>query len=302
MEKGTADIVFFVLIFVAIGIAWLVSTDSDQTSTGFLSALVPVSSTSTSTNSTIQNPPTSNGSGGAQTGNTETGSTPQTPVNNVTIDHSWSYPKATTADSEYISISANYKNTVPVSLAGWKIQSAVSGISYAIPLGVRVPIAGQLGTPENVVLKPGERLIISTGRSPIGQSFLENKCTGYFGQFQNFYPSLGASCPIPSDELPYSIESGRVYGDACFDYLRSMNQCTVATTGSIPTTLPQMCQQFIATRMTYNGCVSAHRNDSDFFKSTWRLYLNRADEIWRDRREEIDLVNANGAIVDSYSY
>ncbi len=299
MEKGNGDIVFFILIFIAIGIGWLVSTNTPTTSTNFFSALVPVSSQSTSSGATIQNP-------GSSTSNTSSGSTAGTntkpPVFKVTIDRSWSNPKTTTIDTEYVVVYADYQNTGPVSLAGWKIQSAVSGASYIIPQGVRVPTAGQVGTVESVSLRPGDRAIITSGRSPIGQSFLENKCTGYLGQFQNFYPSLGRSCPLPSSELPYSIDNARTYGDACFDYLNRIDQCTVATSGSIPNTLPQACQMFISTRLTYNGCMNAHRNDSDFFGTTWRLYLNREGEIWRDRREEIDLINASGVIVDSYSY
>jgi hypothetical protein len=307
MEKGNNDFLLIIFILIAVGIAWLfapapsASTNSGGSSGGgggLFSYLVPGDSGGSNAGSSSSNEDTTITQSNGGSGTTTTKPT----VAKVTFYHGNSDPGETNPDQEYVTIVASSANTVPVSLAGWTLSSPVSGAVYAIPNGDHLYHSGQIGDTVPVMLNPGDIAYIVSGRSPIGESFLANECSGYLSQFQDFSPGLGNDCPLPSSELTYTIDNSRTYSDACFDYLNNMRRCTIAKSGSIPYTLPPICQNLIATRMTYNGCVDAHKNDAGFYGSEWRLYLNRTSEIWRQSREEIDLVNPSGVVVDSLNY
>lgn len=247
------------------------------------------------------NNPSSTGGGDAGTPS-GTGTTPGPIIKKVILDN-WQFAgKETAAATEYLSITADYTNTAPVNITGWKVASAISGETYSIPGGVKLYYSGQVGAVAPVILSPGDTVILSTGRSPVGESFLINKCSRYLSEHQKFYPSISGRCPLPSKELPYSIENERTYGVGCAEYIEGMPQCKIAPAGSIPANLSPQCHNFIATRLTYNGCVTAHKNDSDFYKTEWRLFLGREKEIWRNTHEEIQLIDASGTVVSTASY
>jgi len=150
-------------------------------------------------------------------------------------------------------------------------------------------------------LSPGEKAIIVTGRSPKGVSFRLNICTGYFSQFQNFTPSLPKQCPLQRDEDYPTGPNGVT--DICIDYLESIGRCET-NVGSLPLLLASdpVCQEYISLNVHYGGCVNIHKNDSDFYKSEWRIFLGRGNALWKDRRETILLVDEEGKTVDSMSY
>ncbi len=212
-----------------------------------------------------------------------------------------STPHATKPESEYLTIVADTGNTEAVLVSGLTLKSAISGASYQIPNGERLPRSGTAPNEAPVFLKPGERVVIQTGRSPIGMSFLINKCTGYFSEFQTFTPPLSRNCPLPKSELADTPDNRAYYGSGCFDFLRSLSACRVVLK-AIPADLPAACHAFIASRVSYNGCVAAHRSDADFFAAEWRLFLGRDTEIWRDKREEITLVAPDGTVLSTYTY
>jgi len=52
----------------------------------------------------------------------------------------------------------------------------------------------------------------------------------------------------------------------------------------------------------YKDCFYAHNQDPDFLSGGWRIYLNRASEIFNDKEEKISLLDSNGLVVDTYTY
>lgn len=217
----------------------------------------------------------------------------------VVIQKSSSGPKRTQARDESIIITVSRQAKEPITISGWRIGSAVTGTLLTIPQGAEVPYSGTISAIEPIILKPGDRAIITTGRSPIGASFRVNMCTGYLEQYQSFSPSLPRTCPLAKDELK-NFYSDYLRDEACLQFAEDIPRCTIAT--NIPPHLSSSCRSFLTERIHYNGCVSRHRNDTNFFENEWRVFLGQNNEIWKQEREVIKLFDAEGKTVDMYSY
>jgi hypothetical protein len=202
---------------------------------------------------------------------------------------------------EYVELQASSDNTGDVDVTGWSLQSAVSGLHASLPEAAPIFVGGTVNNVVPVHLAPSASAIVTTAASPIGVSFQETLCTGYLAQLQTFSPSLGDSCPTPSDALPQTAENLRAYGSACIDYVNNMPSCYFAGT-SLPTTLSKACQNFISTNLSYNGCVAMYRSQQDFASPTWRLYLAMRRDFWNNSHDVIRLLDDKGRIVDVLSY
>lgn len=203
--------------------------------------------------------------------------------------------------NEYIEISVTQNAGIPVDISGWKLVSDVSGRIASIPKGTEVPIGGTVNAADDIILTSGTRAIVVSGGSPIGASFRENKCIGYFSTFQRFYPTLPQNCPTPSGELSTYYGPNYVRDFACVDYVKDkIKRCQVML--SPPVSVSNTCQNFMVKYLNYNGCLDAHRNDADFLGDTWRIYLGRSGSLWRADREVIKLLDINGKTVDAFSY
>ena len=216
------------------------------------------------------------------------------------VNHFVSGAGSADARNERTEISIASNTRVPVDLSGWRLLSDASGKSSTIPRGTEIPTSGTINAVEDIVLSPGIRAIVSSGPSPIGASFRENKCIGYFSAFQKFSPSLPQNCPDPSDELSSKYGTGYINDPTCIDAVDKIARCQVALTP--PVSVSNTCQSFIIKYFNYNGCVEAHRNDADFLGTTWRIYLGRDTPLWRAKHEIVKLLDGNGKTVDAFSY
>jgi hypothetical protein len=201
--------------------------------------------------------------------------------------------------NEYLEISVAQDAGLPVDISEWSLSSDATGNASLIPKGTEVPSSGTINAAQDIILSPGTRAIIVSGRSPIGASFRENKCIGYFSTFQKFYPNLPLNCPAPSDELAASY-SGYIRDASCIDYVNKISRCQVVL--SPPVTISGSCQSFAVKYLNYNGCTDVHRNDADFKGDTWRIYLGRTTPMWRTQHEVVKLLDVNGKTVDAFSY
>lgn len=199
---------------------------------------------------------------------------------------------------EYVEIVASRNNAEPVQITGWVLRSAVTGASVTIEKGVYLPYSGRVNTEERIFLKPSETALIATGRSPIGTSFKLNMCTGYFEQFQDFTPFISKECPYAKDEdLPTNMT------DTCIDFIEKIPRCeTYIKAFPLSFASDPACQEYIASNIHYNGCVGLHKNDVEFYKPEWRIFLGREQELWKEKRETILLLDNNGKLVDSVTY
>ncbi|MFI5260276.1 MAG: hypothetical protein ACHQU0_00550 [Candidatus Paceibacteria bacterium] len=218
----------------------------------------------------------------------------------VNLNHGINGAGSADPRNEYATISIPQDAGLPIDLSEWTLSSDASGNATNIPKGTEIPTSGVINAAEDIVLKPGMRAIIISGQSPIGASFRENKCIGYFSNFQSFYPTLPQTCPAPSDELASFYGPDYIRDSSCINYVNKLSRCQVAL--SPPSTLSGTCQSFAIKYFNYNGCVDAHKNDADFLGDTWRIYLGRTTPMWRTQNEVVKLLDVNGKTVDAFSY
>ena len=255
--------------------------------------------------SDVSLPGSSSGSSGSETpvpsfvGGSVFG-TPSPYRGGVSLNHYVSGAGLSNPKNEYVEITVLQNAGTPVALSGWSLSSDATGNSVVIPKGTELPISGTINASEDIILTPGSRAIIISGQSPIGASFRENKCIGYFSTFQTFSPALPQNCPEPADELASFYGAGYIRDTACIDYVKNLPRCQIAI--SPPVGASGVCQNFLVSYMNYNGCITAHKNDADFKGDTWRIYLGHSNSMWRTKNELIKLLDADGKTVDAFSY
>jgi hypothetical protein len=216
------------------------------------------------------------------------------------MSHYVSNASSSNPSSEYVEISVVQNASASVNLTGWILESEATYNAELIPKGTKVPISGIVNATEDIVLQPGERAIIISGESPVGASFRENKCIGYFSTFQKFSPPLPQNCPSASNELSSLYGTPYIHDPDCIDYADTIPRCQIAL--AQPTNLSDTCQSFLVKYLNYNGCVAAHKNDTDFDGDTWRIYLGLTDPMWRTKHEIVKLLDDRGKTVDMFSY
>ena len=140
----------------------------------------------------------------------------------IILENLYGFYESELAD-EVLTIHASSDNKEKITITGWKLVSVPTGNSAVIGKGVYLPFPGTVMPEQPITVSPGDTVYISTGRSPIGVSFLLNKCTGYFDQFQQFNPRLERRCTRLSKEIlpapPNNLD------DKCLDYLDTIPAC-----------------------------------------------------------------------------
>lgn len=219
------------------------------------------------------------------------------------VSLSISNARNTDANKEYVTIKTSRNLSGTLTISDWRIESSVSTLGSKLGGAAYLPFSGQVNTELPVAIGPDTTVYVTTGRAPIGASFRTNTCTGYFAQFQDFEPRLRLDCPLPEDELAAKIQSGSGFipSDACIDYVDGLRRC-IFTTGGIPQTAGALCQDFVLNDLTYSGCVQLHKNDADFYKNEWRVYLDRDQELWKSKGDRIRLLDEQGKVIDVVSY
>lgn len=199
---------------------------------------------------------------------------------------------------EYILLQANPNNPDKIPLTGLRLHSAATGQDAIIGDGVYLPFTGSINATEPIFLGPGEIAYIISGRSPIGISFRLNNCIGFWSQNQSFNPGISSNCPRPSVDVPQS--KWAVFSDACVDYIESLPGCRTVT--NPPTYLQFECRDYVMNEISYNKCISHHKDDPNFYQKDWRIYLSRGSTIWKSKRETIEFLDQSGKEIQTYSY
>jgi len=201
-------------------------------------------------------------------------------------------------DEEYVTISVSSRAEGAINMDGWRLVSVRTKESAALPKAAAVFRSGSVNQTAPLTLSPGERAIVVTGRSPVGVSFRENACSGYLADRQDFKPSLAASCPAPMDDFERFYNGGARDYQSCKDRVAQVERCSTSgrsgTSGS--------CGEFMREHFTYNGCMTYHAADRNFWSKTWRVYLGEREDLWPERNETIKLLDSQGNTVDLISY
>lgn len=213
-------------------------------------------------------------------------------------------------DREYVLIQAASNNAEAISITGLTLRGKVSRTEGVIGRGWTLFIPGNTGEGDAAFLKPGARAYILSARAPIGVTtesppgrggFQLNTCTGYFAQGRTVYPGLPIACPHPAQE-PLPLPPNAL-SRTCYDYLKTLRRCAMPP-ATVPTNLVAdgSCQAHLFNKISYNQCVAYHKDEPNFYRGEWRLYLGRDTKLWRDSKETVELLDAEGRLIDSRTY
>lgn len=202
-------------------------------------------------------------------------------------------------EQEYVRIRVDRNLPERIVMTGWRLTSLSTGISTQIGKATQLPLIGRPGNRDNLSVNPGDNLYITSGRSPIGLSFMTNICTGYFEENQNFTPRLARKCPLAANE-PTPQHPNR-FNDQCLDYIENIGRCQTIS-GGLPPDMQPICSQFIIREVNYNGCINAHKDDAKFYSGEWRIFQNQSTTLWKQKREIIQLTDREGRVVSTYTY
>jgi len=183
-----------------------------------------------------------------------------------------------------------------VNITGWSLRSILTG--SVVTIGQATSLPGLL--PLAPVVTSGDTIIVAASEGPMGASFQVNKCMGYLSQERGFLPRLSRACPSPYNELPPL--SDRI-SNSCLDFIQRMPYCKAFAPNDFPEDLlTTECEQYITKQFNYNNCVTVHRNDTDFLSREWRMHEGRTRLLWLKKRDQIQLVDSQGRVVDEYTY
>ena len=195
---------------------------------------------------------------------------------------------------DYIVLSNESDEVIDVT--GWTIQTKNNSLKI-IQAVKRLKAPFTSATNINIKLNPDDKLVISTGNSPIGANFLTNKCTGYLDQ-DNFNPSL-------DNDYPYLDDSDYSYlNEYCRDFIDDLNRCELPDyAGNNEVGSNSECTSFLNERLNYNYCYSEYNQDPDFYNNEWRMFLNRtSNDVFSNVSDTVILYDENGLKVDEYFY
>lgn len=207
----------------------------------------------------------------------------------------------TTDDEDRENLTIFNNGTEAISISGWRLVSEVTGESARIPEGAELPRSGRINETAPIILEAGAHAIVVSGDAPTGVSFRENMCTGYFEQYQDFSPALTRSCPYPKDEME-QFGNIDLDDDRCYDFVSTLPYCEVARVEAQDARIGTACEAFVESTLTYSGCVANHRYDQSFKSRTWRVFLESSNDLWREEREIIKLIDHEGKTVDVMQY
>ncbi len=202
---------------------------------------------------------------------------------------------------EFLVIALSPEATTSVSISGWKLTSRLTGTSVVIPQGVEdlVPQGARREGP--IRLFPGDYAILTTGASPVGTSFLTNQCTGYLAGLTRWEPPLLQVCPNPAKELLKDAGARRRYGIGCLAYLARLPACAVPDS-PVVAQFGRQCDAFAAQHYSYAACYARERSKPSFWGSEWRIFFGLEKDLWGNRHDIVDLIDARGNVVASLRY
>ncbi len=96
------------------------------------------------------------------------------------------------ARDEYLTLNVIPSGGNAISLTGIRISDGK--IEITLGSGVALFEQGQINAQTPIVITRASNIVISSGRSPLGVSFRENKCTGLLSTFQEFTLPLTPAC------------------------------------------------------------------------------------------------------------
>lgn len=252
------------------------------------------------------------------------------PYNNIVSLGTGSAAYSTQVYNEYVTIT-NISQS-PIDISGWRLENGKGTRSYNVGGNVvQFPSDSALipkVDEQDIILKPYDIAYVTTGSisntSPfMVESFKDNECSSYIqntlGYQQAFVPSLSNSCVAPSEEPGVSSLDVE-----CQNFIQTMPACQTPKFNTVDSSsnnymtdlrghtcvgcvngvagLSNECVAFIKAHFNYQGCLTYHSSDANFYGNDWRIYLNRPYKMYAPKYETISLYDSLGRLVAKQSY
>ena len=204
------------------------------------------------------------------------------------------YPDEDNSRNDYI-VLKNESDQI-INITNWTIETSKDTIT--IPKAIKkLTYPYSENSDSNIELSSDNEAIISASLSPIGKNFQVNSCTGYLDLYSQFYLPLDSDCPDMSESVYDHL------GSECQEYIADLNGCEIINfSGTSGSTLNGLCTNFLNEHFSYGGCYDDYNQDADFLKDEWRIFLNKSIDVFDNDSDTIILKDANGFVVDEYSY
>ena len=183
----------------------------------------------------------------------------------------------------------------PISITGWYMKNG-NGDIIQIPQAV-ADYAVYTKQNGNITLESGGSLTIYNTRSPVGNNFRINKCTGYLNNEFDFSPELPKNCPRVDWGSITNLSSN------CQTYISRAPTCHIPTPeekNSLSGAKDAGCGGILS-KMNYNGCYTEYKSIKDFFSKEWRAWVNQT-VFFNSQHDRLLLFDPQGLLVDEYSY
>lgn len=189
-----------------------------------------------------------------------------------------------------VALTAYLNKGETMDITGWAIRGSYGGAF--IPQAQAVYSFG--GAFGNIVLQNSQRVRIFSGPALKG-NFRLNKCLGYIQDTSSLVPAVPKSCPTISRAATEALSS------PCQRYVSSLKTCEVPSANPPVPYDDFSCRDFLS-KLNYVSCVEQHKNDPDFLKNEWYVWLGNQLNVFNPLYGKVQLVNRQGKVVSEYKY
>lgn len=189
-----------------------------------------------------------------------------------------------------------------INITGWKLKGENG--SFEIYKGVEkyYPLIYPYG--ENILVKKGDTIQISSAQNPLGErdkNFRINKCMGYLTNSYTFPISISKSCPkVSQADLPGYLST------CCKEFIGRLSSCGSAKYQDLQSYKlfsDSSCMTYINDNFNYGGCFKNYSKAENFSGNQWHIYTNMiGKEIVDKDKGTVYLYDQNGLVVNKYSF
>jgi len=185
--------------------------------------------------------------------------------------------------------------TSTVDITGWEIKTNHGGEFIPQVVDIYNPESANLGS--DIILTTGSNQpdYVNIFSTSAPANLRVNECMGYLNTPVQFNPGFSYDCPAP-DRSQISQFTG-----ACQNYIESLSNCQVPDFSNyyFPRNDYQ-CEDYLTGKYNYNWCVDTYASQPGFLGDEWRIWMGATPlDSYHDN---VELLDRNGLVVDTYSY